>query len=140
MKHAFCGLIHNFTCMNSNFVFHVSGTHRGQFLRPLSNKTTVFAGASFHVFFTCGDQKKFSWPASQSARQAGRPGQPARPASKAASQPAQSVQPASQQASQPAQLATQPASQTTSPASPTGRLPEASKKLYTDSIMCSTCV
>ena len=117
MKHAFCGLIHNFTCMNSNLCFHVPG----KFVRPLSNRITVFAGASFHVRFTC---------------------QPVGPTSKAASQPAQSVQPASQQASQPAQPASHPAShpakQPAEPAQPAAfkRRP----KEYIQTVLCAVHV
>ena len=138
MKHAFCGLIHNFTCMNSNLFFSRVGPICATPLEQNHCFCRCVVSRAFHV------RGKKVQLASQPVSQAGRPGQPTRRASKAASQPAQSVQPASQQASQPASPASHPASQprgqTTSPASPAGRLQETSKKLYTDSIMCSTCV
>ena len=143
MKHAFCGLIHNFTCMNSNFLFHVSGP----LLRPLSNRITVFAGASFHVRFTCGEKKVqlASQPVSQAGRQARPAGQTSQQGSKPASPVSPASQPASQAASQPSQPATQPATQPDNQPSQPSRPPsrDVQKIVYRQyyvQYMCLTCL
>ena len=137
MKHAFCGHIHNFTCMNSKKNF----TCRANLCDPSRTESLFLQVRRFTCVSRAGKKRSSaSSPASQPGRQAGQASRPDQPARQQASQPSQSSQPASKPASQPSQPPSQPPSQTTSPASPAGRLQETSKKLYTDSIMCSTCV